>query len=77
MKVLLIWEEIPETIKAYVLEGEEAIIALQCHNKYINSDDAPELDQLSEILENKKPVDTKEAFGVEGADKVVFSGFIL
>lgn len=77
MKVLLIWEEVPEKISAYVLEGEDAEIALAAHGKYINSDDDETVEKLGEILAKYEPVKSDEPFSVENVDKIVFSGMMM
>lgn len=77
MKVLVIYELVPEEIKAYVVEGEDAELAINCHRKYLNSDDIPELEELSLVLEGKEELDSSSPLSAEGYDSVVFTGFIL
>lgn len=80
MKVLVIYLTVPEIedTKSYILEGEEAELAVKCHNKFINydEDETGDLDRLSEILHNHEPI-TSLPFSTEGVDKVVLSGFVL
>jgi len=42
MKVLLIWQQIPEETTGYILDGYLAELAIQSAGKYINLDDLAE-----------------------------------
>lgn len=77
MKVLLVWSEIPESVKLYALEDDDAVVAVKCHNLYINNDDSEDLEKLSEILEKETPLDSSNPVDIEQFDKVVLSGFYL
>jgi hypothetical protein len=78
MKVLLVWEEVPENTKFYVLEGETAELALQCAGIFINSNN-PEgspIEQLSELLPTMKHHDIDSP--IDGPfEKVVVAGFVM
>jgi len=83
-KVLVIYEEVPENILIYLveLEGEELQKMLNCHNKYVNSDDFPESDWLSNYLSDKISVynqreDVNKSIGEIKADHIVLTGFYL
>lgn len=77
MKVLLVWEEVPENTKFYVLEGETAELALQCAGQFVNSNnESDEIDQLSTVIDGLPSfsIDTP----IEGPfDKVVVAGFLM
>ncbi len=77
MKVLLVWSEIPESVKLYALEDADAVVAFNCHNLYINDCDSEDLEKLSDILEEKTPLDSSNPVDIEKFDKVVLSGFYL
>lgn len=77
MKVLLVWSEIPESVKLYALEGAGAVVAFNCHNLYLNYDDSEDLEKLSEIIEEETPLDSSNPVDIEKFDKVVLSGFYL
>ena len=83
MRVLVVWESIPETIDLYILEGEAAATALSAHNCYVNAagDKADEAAAvaLSNLLVNYPALIKVEPIDLTGAniDKVVLSGFIM
>lgn len=81
MKVLLIWEEVPDSTKLYSLEGELAELAIKSAGCYINvTEDCPALDKLSEHLTALKPIGDGVihlAFDISGHDKVVICGFVM
>lgn len=59
-KVLLVWEEIPESTKLYAFEegSEAAKLAIVSAGKFINSDDVnpgDPIDKLNDMLENFTP----------------------
>ena len=80
--ILLIWEEVPEAIKTYCFDADEAMMKWLplCHRNYINGECSKKaqaaLDKLSEFLETVEPVDDKKPFAIE-TRTVVISGFIL
>ena len=77
MRVLLVWEAVPETTKFYVLEGATADLALKCAGKYINSvDETDEVISLNEQLEDIPSFSTDAP--IDGPfDKVVVAGFLM
>jgi hypothetical protein len=77
MKVLLVWEEVPENTKFYVLEGEIADLALKCAGQYVNTvEETDEIEQLSEAIGGHPSFGIDEP--IEGPfDKVVVAGFIM
>jgi hypothetical protein len=80
--VFVIWEEIPETTKFYLLglEGAKLKKVLKAHNQLVNStNDSKAAEALMELLENEKPFPSDKAFEVKGQsiDYIVWSGFLL
>ena len=85
--VLLIWEELPERSKSFVLEVSDETFALlaKCHGKYVNSDNWPQEDWVSEfvgaipddkmIFDSQKPGDPIQVAG--GPITVIHTGFVL
>lgn len=81
MKTLLLWNAVPESITAYLLEpgSELAELAKQSAGKYINGDDIMEgdpIDQLNNRLGEITPVKTDEPL-TGPFDTVVVCGFIM
>ena len=88
-KVLIIWEEIPEETKLFVLEleGKELEKALKAHGQLVNcsNTETDGADFLSEFLEDEIPVLSSSKIGKSKAfnvkelnlDYVVWSGFML
>lgn len=79
MKVLLVWEEIPETTKFYVLDvaGEDLENLRSAHGKFINSDMDDDLAEwISKFLEDKEPQDHTTPFKFAGGE-VILSGFMM
>ena len=81
MKVLLIWEEIPDSTKLYSLEGELAELAIKSAGHHIGvTKDCSALDKLNDQLETLEPIGdggTHLAFNISGHDKVVICGFVM
>lgn len=82
MKVLLVWENVPETTKLYSLEGELAELAIQAAGHYGNANDNDAVNQLNEALSGLKAFGDSqilEAFDIanHNYDKVVICGFIM
>jgi hypothetical protein len=80
MKVLLIWEEIPERTKLYSLEGELAELAIASAGYFVNAESNAAVEKLSDELATIEPLghaDCHEAFDISGHDKVVIAGFIM
>lgn len=88
-KVLIIWEEIPEETKLFVLEleGKELEKTLKAHGQLVGCTDTKSdgAEFLSEFLVDKTPVLTSSKIGKSKAfnvkelnfDYVVWSGFML
>ena len=78
MKVLVVWEQVPENVSFYVVEGLHADIAIAAAGQYINggcyTDD---VEKLNEILVDYEPIEADKAFDITGFDKVVCCGWIL
>lgn len=78
MKVLLIWEEIPEQVRIYLLDGEIADQARKAHGQLINStEDTAEAEILSEMLEGIEALNLASPVKIEEPVEIVMSGFIL
>lgn len=78
MSLLLIWENVPENTKAFVLEGREADLACLSAGVYINSDDTEghAIEELNELLEGRPSLDVDKP--IKGPfDEVVICGFIM
>jgi hypothetical protein len=77
MKVLLVWEEVPENTKFYVLEGETAELALQCAGQFVNSNnESDDVDRLSVIIDSLPSFSADSP--IDGPfDKVVVAGFMM
>lgn len=82
MKVLVIYELVPEETKVYLLdvEGKDLAKVKKAHGVYGNhvGNDKPAL-WLNNFLEGKQELEIKRGkpFDVEGVELVVHSGFIL
>lgn len=81
MKVLLVWQEIPENTRFFLLEGEQAELAIKAHNCFVNMVDGdPEeaADALNMALEGVTPLDHDAGpIDVAGVSKVVTAGFMM
>jgi hypothetical protein len=89
MRVLLVWEEIPETTRAFDLSltKEEYEKILLCHGLFINSSDMNDeqekaIEWLQEYIEDKKPVyNDNEEIGappkIDASATLIVSGFFL
>jgi len=81
MSVLLVWQEIPENIRFFVLDGELADKAVRAHNCFVNMVDGdPDgaADELSDALTNLEPLDCESGpIELSGVTKAVTSGFML
>ncbi len=80
-KLLLIWEEIPDNVKAYVLDADSppAKLARQSAGDYINVGDLDEdhaIWALSEALDNVESVEPTEVLKGPFAE-VVVCGVVL
>ena len=90
-KVLVIWEEIPEESKLYLLEldGEELKKTLEAHGQLVGCTDTKSdgVEFLSEFLVGKTPImDSSKILGKKaapinvkelGAEFIVWSGLML
>jgi len=78
MKVLLVWEDIPETTKFYLLDGNLAAAAIAAHRQIINSTDESEhASRLCDMLEGIEPISDDHPFEIDEKVTVVYSGFYL
>lgn len=83
MKVLLVWEEVPEFTKFYLLEGDLADLAMRAHNHFVNTDTDPDdaADRLSQAMGEQKikPLESENPIALAGlhVDHVVLAGFVL
>jgi hypothetical protein len=88
--VLLIWEEVPEAIQLFLLEGKLADLAVRSHNQYVNStntpDEAPVYELNDRIYDSVtgelllQPLDLSENpyfLLNKGAVRIVRAGFLL
>ena len=82
-RVLVIWEEIPEETKFYLLDLEEKDLktVLKAHGQIINTVEleGDEVNVLADILEKAKPCPSDKAFNVakEKIEYVVHAGFMV
>lgn len=81
MKVLLIWEIIPEETKLYLLEGHMADLAIASAGHFIGAEENESVCKLNDELTFYDTLGhdkVHEAFKVnENIDRVVIAGFIL
>lgn len=82
-RVLVIWEEIPEETKFYLLdlEGKDLKRVLKAHGQIIGTVDleGDEVNFLADMLEKAKPCPSDKAFDIEKEEikYVVHAGFML
>ena len=81
MKTLLLWNAVPESVTAYLLEpgSELAELAKQSAGKYIGSDDVEEGDpiaMLNDQLEAMEGIET-DAILTGPFDCVIVCGYIM
>lgn len=82
-QVLLIYEEVPENTRMFLFPASDRDLERLrlCHDKFINSDDEPELDWMYEQIEGAwKPFEifsTRPLIIDKAPVTVVLSGFIL
>lgn len=79
MKVLVIWENVPESVSLYAVDGELAETALLAANKYINSDENDAILALNLALETLEPLpdNSDGSFDLSGFDRAVICGVLL
>ena len=81
MKILLIWEEVPESTSLYLIDAspKESWMIKKCHGQFSNTVGADEkaLKQLSVFLVGRTPIDKEAPFVVDGPVTIVLSGFML
>ncbi len=81
--VLLVWHEIPESIRLFILHGgsEVAELAMQSSGKYINCDRVKEgdpIDLLNNWIENNHALQVPSKQVIYGPfDAVIVCGFYL
>lgn len=79
MKILLVWESIPERTDFYQFEGtdEGLTYVTDAHGQIIGADkNSKAAERLFEFLEGKRPMDASSI--LDGPfDRVVHSGFYL
>lgn len=80
MKVLLVWQEIPERTTFFILEGEVAELAIQAHGCFVNMVDGdPDgaADALNAALDGKENADDAKPIDLDGISQLVTSGFMM
>lgn len=79
MKVLLVWEEVPENTKFYLLDGELAELAVRAHGCFVNTDLDPEGngEALSEALVNVAALPQTSPMQMTEPVTVVTAGFVM
>lgn len=88
MKILIIWECVPEFTDFYILDADSDTLELvkHCHNSFVNQADLPAgvdvaLNELSELLSKQTPVHSSsskdEPFCLEGKFIVIHTGQLL
>jgi hypothetical protein len=81
-KVLLVWEEIPESTKFFMLDGELAELALKAHHCFINMVDGDPneyADQLNcKLVELEiEPIDISSPIDIKEPCTVCLAGFLM
>lgn len=81
MKVLLVWQEIPEHTRFFMLEGDKADLAIKAHGCFANmvdGDPDEAADALNVALEGIEPLDDAAGpIDAAGVTKVVTAGFMM
>lgn len=80
MKVLLVWQEIPEHTRFFMLEGVAADIAVKAHGCYVNmvdGDPAGAAESLNAALEGIEPLDETNPIDLDGVSRMVTSDFMM
>lgn len=82
MKVMIIFEYIPEDTKIYLLDldGKDLEMAKKAHGVYVNvSKNDKVAVKLDDFLQNKEPlkIKTGKPFNIEGVELVIHSGFMI
>lgn len=82
MKVLVVFEYIPEDTKVYLLDldGKDLEMVKKAHGVYVNvSKNDKAAARLDEFLQDKEPLKIKagKPFEIEGIELVVHAGFML
>lgn len=80
-KVLIIYENIPDSTKEYLLElsQEDFEKVIKCHKQYLNLCDNPcedECNWLSDYLTDCVPLDSSEPISISENTTVVITGFV-
>lgn len=82
MRILLIWEEIPETVKIYTFLADATMLEwlTLCHHHYIHTENTEKVDKalekLNRFLETIEPIDDAKPFQTTVC-LVILSGFVL
>ena len=79
--ILLIWEEVPDNKKAFIIptNSDFAKLVVLCAGKYINGDDLADDDpiwQLNEAVQTMTPLEDGDLF-LGSFESVVFCGMLL
>jgi hypothetical protein len=80
MKVLLVWEEVPERTILYSLTGPVAELAIKAAGQYVEAGKGNDAETLAALLPNYAPIgngESNEAFNITDHDKVVIAGLIM
>ncbi len=81
-KILLVWEEVPETIKTFSFDADKTMMKWLplCHRNFINAEcnekEQAALMKLNDFLQTIKPIDDASPFR-SGDCLVILSGFLL
>lgn len=82
MRVLVVYEYVPEDTRLYILDldGDDLAMARKAHGVYVNvsKNDAAAL-RLDKFLEDKQPLKIKagQPFEMDGIELMIHSGFMI
>lgn len=77
-KTLLIWLEIPESSKLYILDEKYEELAKNAHQQFINSgDENKAIFEINDLLTALKPVAEESPLTITEPMQIVIAGFIL
>jgi hypothetical protein len=81
MKVLLIWELIPDETQLYLFDGESELgkAAIAAHGEFVNSaEDCENASRLDDLLTSDiEPISDEEPFMLDGPITIVRAGFLV
>ncbi len=77
MKVLVIWELIPEETQFYAVTGGAAELALLCHNKYIGAEENNAIFVLNKLLPSYPQLEDSAPLDITTFSHAVICGQIL